>query len=144
MTCEQLAYLAGIIDGEGSVGLYSKQTSKADQHSISLRVCVTNTSRTLIDWLMTTTNLGSVRELTKTAFTKRQAWGWSVCSRQAVELLRLVRPWLIVKGPQADIVLAIAAMEKTEGIRQGVKPSNELRAARIEAARTVKALKLVA
>lgn len=144
MKNDELAYLAGLMDGEGSVGLYVRTPKNSDRHSVVLRVSIGNTSKPMIDWLINTTKVGSVRAKSWDKLTRRQAWVWSVCSKQAVELLRSIRPWMITKAPQVDIVLKVAEMEVAENIRQGSKPSEELQSFRIEAAKQVKALKLVA
>lgn len=144
MTSEELSYLAGIIDGEGSIGLYKTTSSPNDRHSISLRLQIANTSRPMLDWVLSKTGIGSIRNKEACSLTRRQAWVWSATSKQAVEIIRQIRPYLIIKAPQADVVIALWELERSLGVKQGTKPSPELQAFRFQAAIKVKELKKTA
>ena len=97
------AYLAGILDGEGSIDLYkNRRRNKPD-----VEVCVWNTSRELMDWLEANFQ-GYVRKRTPASVKgKLPMYGWRVRRRQKVEqILQGVAPYLIIKKENAKKVLA--------------------------------------
>lgn len=91
-------YLAGIIDGEGSVGFTWGSSAKAQ-----IRVTVVNTDRRLIDWLLTRAGGHACPKKQKVAHWKR-AWQWTVTSAQARRLLDEVGHYLVLKAEQAALV----------------------------------------
>ena len=144
MTTEQLAYLAGLFDGEGSVGLYVNNPKATDHHSIVLRVSVSNTDRGVLEWAKATVGSGSIRQKEDSQHTRKTAWVWSLCSCQAVDFLEHILPWLHIKTAQVEVVLALSAYGQRVGMRQGTKPSSELQDLRRWAAHQVKLLKYAA
>ncbi len=106
-----LAYTAGIIDGEGCItlanyaGVYKGQRSKSVKYRIY--VMVTNTNISLIDFLKINFG-GSVSVLAPRGKCK-PAWNWHISSKKAAELLLALRPYLLLKIPQAELALAFDA-----------------------------------
>ncbi len=90
-----LAYIAGIVDGEGSI---SRVKGKK-----SWRICVYNTDLGLIDWLVSFGGKFYVRpEMTCGFKTKKTQYGWQVQRRVDVfELLTAVLPYLRIKKQKA-------------------------------------------
>lgn len=117
ITEPQKAYIAGIIDGEGSITI-SRKIDKTMRAGVAYRpyVPVTNTDRRLLDWLFETTGLGNVRP---NAIPKnpnhKPSWRWELWSQQAHQLLLNILPYLILKKEQA--ILLIEFMER---VRYGV------------------------
>ena len=98
---ESLAYIAGIIDGEGSISIACSQMRGRYRHSI--RLSVNNTCEALIDYVSAlfpgsrSTLLGSGNH--RTVYTVQ----WH--GRSAINIIELVLPYLIVKKPVAEVVL---------------------------------------
>ena len=69
------------------------------------RVTISQADWRLMAWLKS--NFGGC--ISKTHSTNRQCWSWLVGSRAATEIMTRIRPYLIVKGEQADIALAYRA-----------------------------------
>lgn len=90
-----LAYLAGIIDGEGSISTLS--------HSRQRRwsVTIANTSDPLIEWLWAFGGTLSLRRAS--TFSQKPCWMWTVTAwRDTLYLLEQVRPYLRIKADRAD------------------------------------------
>lgn len=101
----KLAYLVGVIDGEGCIGIRrTKTTGTWKSTRYAAIVTVGSTSRALIEDLMAAFRVGCVtyRYPTKT---KRSCYVWTVSSVGARQVLRLLRPYLIVKREQAAVLL---------------------------------------
>lgn len=97
------AYLAGMIDGDGVISKVSGRKS--------VQVIVTNTIRSLMDWLETLVPYKSYcRRVTINQNAKVQPrepiWIWTLYSAQDVAYtLRRIRPYLRVKGDRCDDAL---------------------------------------
>lgn len=96
-----LAYLAGLVDGEGTVGLFNGQSLGGKVPSLF----ITNTDETLIDWLVDT--LGGRKQLTAkaTATTKACYRWWAGGYLSVRDALRVLKPYLRVKTSNAEKVL---------------------------------------
>ncbi len=92
-----LAYTAGIIDGEGHIGI------GRTKNYFCLRVEVANTSSRLIDFLHLTFG-GNV--WTGKRPNRKVYYRWMISTRAADEFLRSISPYLLIKRNQADLALA--------------------------------------
>lgn len=94
------AYLAGLMDGEGSVMLYRR---KKDAAGSALRIAIANTNMILIDWCLSKTGVGNV--LTKLGANERHKTGyqWIANAQAAASVLVQIRPYLTIKAAQADL-----------------------------------------
>ncbi len=101
MSVVKLAYLAGLIDGEGTIGLYIKNHRK----DYSLRLAVYNTDETLMDWLFF--NIGGAKHKvgSRRKPNHKQEYCWYVSSSTACDLLKEVLPYLVIKRTRASIVI---------------------------------------
>ena len=97
----QLAYIAGIIDGEGSLSLY-KQTKG---NSLYPAIMVKMTSAECVNLLYTMTGIGRFYTVKLHEHYKQQ-YRWDVRNRLEVYLfLRAIRPYLVVKREHATLLL---------------------------------------
>ena len=96
------AYLAGIIDGEGCVGLRTRQ-----QRYVTPSVQITNTDRNFIYWLREHVGGGSIYAMKDKRPTRKPVFMWSCHGEIARALLRDVRPYLRIKAQQADVILSL-------------------------------------
>jgi len=101
------AYLAGIIDGEGSIGLH--RDGRHNRMMPGPRLSIVNTDRKFFDWFIAKFALRT-RNLpfrqTKSHLGKRPVYRFKTCSRS--EILRLLSgtlPFLIIKREQAESLL---------------------------------------
>ena len=116
----RIAWLAGILDGEGCIAVYTFKgyTSAARSHRnwrVRPVLAVTNTDDAMIHEIAAV-----FREVGVTSYViqphndKRKpylkpAWRIQICSfKQIVPVLKAVRPYLITKAAQADLTLEIA------------------------------------
>jgi|HubBroStandDraft_4_1064222.scaffolds.fasta_scaffold04643_10 hypothetical protein len=110
----QLAYLAGLIDGEGTIGL-SEQISKPGWknkgacHIRSQVDVVTNTNAKLIEAvadMLKSLGVGFIIVEFKVPAKCRQAWKVALVKiDDKKKLLELVQPYLVAKREQCDLVL---------------------------------------
>jgi hypothetical protein len=99
-----IAYLAGLIDGEGTISC-SSQTLKTGQIALNKVLSIFNTNLVLISWI--TTRFGGVvhSRKRKTIWKEEHQVKWPVA--EAVKILELTLPYLVIKREQAEIFLAL-------------------------------------
>jgi hypothetical protein len=127
----EIAYLAGIVDGEGSIyiGNFScNPVSKLPYYQTNIQV--TNTDKELIDWLCNTFGgLFSKRTQKQHASNSRkQAYMWTASGERLTHLCEIMMPYLICKRRQAEIMLKMRATYTKNGAprgRQGVPTLDE-------------------
>lgn len=104
------AYLAGIIDGEGYVGLSRKrEPTQRSGYSYRPVLSVSNTKRELLEWIAEVTQVGSICAMKKMPRCK-QSWVWQTWSQRASTILQQTIPYLIIKHRQARLVIGYAAV----------------------------------
>lgn len=104
----QSAYLAGLIDGEGYIGIMmNRRGNKKNFHSAKdyiytpvLKVCMTD--KDTIEWLYR--SFGGTFETRKAHHNAKESYGW-MCRKALVgKFLRYLYPYLRVKKKQAEII----------------------------------------
>lgn len=104
-----LAYTAGILDGEGSIML-----PRLHKKITYLRVAISNTDFNLIKFLLNNFGGSFVEYHHKNPNWKRQ-YCWVVASKQALNFLSSIRPYLILKSQQADIAIEFQLRKRSRG-----------------------------
>lgn len=113
----ELAYAAGILDGEGNIAIRLRH----NQHGVkyhSLVVTVGSTDLVLIDWMHE--RFGGTKRINQRGEQKpqhKQLHVWQVNTLEAETFLAAVRPYLVIKGEQARLGLALRARIGAAGVR---------------------------
>jgi hypothetical protein len=106
LTPAELGYIAGIVDGEGSISL-AHCSARASGVYVYPLVRVANTDKGLIDWLDEKVGVGHTGYVSKLHLGCKDVYHWAIASNEAYELLVKIRPYLVVKAHRADIVTAL-------------------------------------
>lgn len=88
------AYLAGILDGEGSFGVYSAGT----------RLTISNTCLPLIEWCAAFVGEGYINKV-QSAGAKRQCYQWNCGAVVIRRILPRMIPYMIVKHRKAVLFM---------------------------------------
>lgn len=116
-----LAYLAGIIDGEGCIECRFLSGRPAKHTSLSILLIVGNTDVRLINWLTATWG-GRVHLLRRGGI--RDMWVWRLPIRSNRELIEAVRPFLKLKREQIILALEAADLSIARGGGRRVPAGN--------------------
>ena len=118
----KLAYLAGLLDGEGSVLINKLHRSKRHHHNQTFsyhhhpRLVITNTNKMMIDWLVKNFS-GNI--VARKAYQKKYGGRLVYCQNyvgwRSIDLLHKLYPYLIIKKERANIMFEF---EKTKTIPQ--------------------------
>lgn len=112
----KLAYLAGIVDGEGCLTIYKVAPAKYNrfqnpQYRASLKIA--NTNIKLVEWLdneFSNFNSGYKQQkrsiFKKNSTHERWIYEWEVQNFRLVDVLTQIRPYLVLKKRQCEVLLA--------------------------------------
>jgi hypothetical protein len=106
MDIEHIIYLAGIIDGEGTITIGRQKQYKRETYVFRTWIFVANTFKPLVELLKQ--RHGGNWALGGKPRTKRykQGYVWHMLDRETIApLLRSIMPYLVVKRRQAELVL---------------------------------------
>jgi septin family protein len=108
-TVEKLCYLAGIIDGEGSIHIEIQSQSirhnrKCDYYS--LRLLVVNTHLPMLQWIQQ--HFGGSMYTHNKMEGRRQCYRWNLCSHKAAEVLKACQPYMIIKKSHTEVFIKFA------------------------------------
>jgi hypothetical protein len=104
------AYLAGILDGEGTISIFtSRNSTKGRKYPCYCpRVSISNCDERIMIWLEKTIG-GRARPVKRKRETNsrkwRQSYIWELSRKQAVPILKNILPYLIIKRAQAALFL---------------------------------------
>ena len=84
------AYVAGLIDGEGTITLSRRHANERRQ----LVVSIVSTERDILDWVLAQIGVGKVTNKRTVSPRHAPSFTYSVSNRQALALLRQVVPFL--------------------------------------------------
>lgn len=110
MEREQYAYLAGIIDGEGTINIYNRKPNASRGEingTFNVYLAITNTDLRLLEWIKEVTGVGSVTKDKKRKDREhRQTYRWTAAANDAEEILSKTYEFLVIKKEQADLVFS--------------------------------------
>lgn len=127
-TIAQLAYLAGLIDGEGCfiIGAYAKNPKTGTPH-FHTTIQLSSVDECVIDWLVE--NFGGKKSFYTAKQTpknsRRAVFRWTIWSDHVKHVCQVILPYLVIKKNQAEIMIQMRdTFEKTRMKKgqQGTQP----------------------
>lgn len=113
-----LAYLAGLIDGEGTISCSQLKTTKGFL-ALHKQLSIFNTNIAVISWI-TSRFGGTVHSRSRDIKWKTEHQvKWS--ANEGYKLLKLVLPYIVIKRQQAEIYLALHETKSISGVTQEVQ-----------------------
>lgn len=96
------AYIAGLIDGEGTVSLTRRHKNEHRQ----LEVSISNTERPLLDFVYKTVGAGRITSKKTYSNKHTPSYTYTISNRQALSLLEQIQPYLLTyKKERASLIL---------------------------------------
>lgn len=123
LTNEKLAWLAGLLDSDGSIFIYKRKPNivmKSSSHS--LYVSISNTSEILIDNIILCCGFGYKNK--KENKNKKTAFIWRCTDKKALKFLQSVRPFAIQKLNQIEIGIKFGTKKNTINKKAGCNKSD--------------------
>lgn len=126
----EIAYLAGLIDGEGCIYIgHTKQGKYGNGYQWHSMLKITNCDEQLIIWLENIfggSKDSRYRWTSKKKFT-RPVYNWQATGPMLDYLLPLVKPYLIIKEKQCDVMIRYRLTSKNIGSKRLPPEINEQR-----------------
>ena len=97
----ELAYIAGIVDGEGSIAISRARRGGHTTYFVS--VSVSNTVHWLLEWLKF--NFGGCIVQLKKPPQQKEAWEWKLSRGPGMRFVKAILPYLLLKKAQADLAI---------------------------------------
>ena|SRR3990167_89212 len=113
---EEAIYLAGFMDGEGSIILYRRR----DTANVSLRVNIANTNLPAIERIRDMAKAGAISITKRHSNLHKTGYLWQINSDTAVSFLEQILPHLYIKKSQAQLAIDFAV-----GMRDPATKSNK-------------------
>ncbi|NFP92815.1 hypothetical protein FDG48_15395 [Clostridium sporogenes] len=108
MTNEQKAYIAGIIDGEGSIMLLRFHNNQFPSTCIS----ISSTTIELLEWIKTVTKMGPIkRKKNFNAERHTDSFTYTIKYNDTISLLIQIEPYLAIKNKKTRARLIIKKMQ---------------------------------
>jgi len=96
------AYLAGLIDGEGSITLTTQNKGQFPQPQLS----ISNNNLKVLQWVKRKLKCGSIVKKYPRKPTHSLSYGWQINrAGRVMEVLGNIKDFLIIKKPQAMLIL---------------------------------------
>jgi len=108
-----LAYVAGIVDGEGSISISDKRNKEAKDAKEIAQFTLQVNVKSVDEWLPTWLSFafgGSVYTYYNQA--GNCMWSWTIYANTASEFLKLILPYLHLKRPQAEIAIQYQTVKR--------------------------------
>jgi hypothetical protein len=99
-------YLAGIIDGEGTIMFCRRKNGKKGYYVYAVQVSIANSSPSLKEWLCSKfPDRCYVQKKSTSHLGTREMYTWSLSgSRQVIQFLKEIAPYLVIKKQMAQIL----------------------------------------
>lgn len=98
-----LSYVAGIIDGEGCIGVHKERKYQSGTTKYRMRVIVGNCDKRLVVFLRN--NFGGSISNRNTRGNRQVAYAWELSANQAKRFLDMILPYLFLKKDQAKAAI---------------------------------------
>jgi len=99
----KLSYLAGIIDGEGTIGIYHNRKSGEYQ----ARFYIVNTDKRLIDWIVENFGGSVYSRINPKHKNWKRKYEWCLTGKRIDKIIEGLIPFLLIKKDKAKIVLQL-------------------------------------
>jgi hypothetical protein len=112
---EDIAYFAGIVDGEGSIGIELLSPTKSRKKTYYVcRLCVINTNLALMQWIKE--NFGGTFDAKAPKIPNRKlCYRWHIFGKDLENLITALMPHLRIKKEQAQLLLRYRETVASQG-----------------------------
>lgn len=123
-----LAYAAGIFDGEGSVSVsYRLQSARSKNQTFGVKVSVSQVDPEVITWLKDTFG-GTCDSYKGSSKRAKIVFRWTLHCRKAADFLEAIVPFLKLKTARSVAAIRLARMARPRGAtkgQEGMQPMTE-------------------
>lgn len=129
MNTDELAYIAGLMDGEGTILIrdnYIKKNWGWQKHGLSLLVEIGLTDKELLPWLCNAYGGSVYRCKDKRKHYWKEMSRWHLSANQALHFLLDIFPYLRLKKEQAEVAIAFQSAKRQRRSRHRTEQEMKL------------------
>ncbi len=105
LNISDLAYIAGLIDGEGCI--YVTNRKSRGRYTMSAGLNISSTTKNLIEWLHEVTGIGSITCQKRNQDRWKPMYKWNVAIVPSANLLSKLETFLKIKQKQANLLIEL-------------------------------------
>ena len=106
---ETLAYITGLVDGEGYIGIKKDLAKNRGINPVYYeRISVAGTNKDMVNLFLNFFDCGNIYLHKHSKLSKQEYWSWETSNLKAVYVIKQIYPYLLIKKPEADLVLALS------------------------------------
>lgn len=110
---EHLAYITGLFDGEGYIGIKKDLIKGRGVSPVFYeRISIASIDKVTIDMILDYFKCGSIYLHKPSKLSKRGYYSWETSNLKAIAVIKQIYPYLRIKRPEADLVLALYENKK--------------------------------
>lgn len=119
------AYAAGVIDGEGTIGVWRERRAKnSSGYRYRVAMEVSNTNEKLIDWLQQ--RFGGFKAIVNAEREGcKRLWKWRSTTSVVLEIVKQLLPYLVLKQEQAELVIEFCELQRKYDQRPGKRQDGD-------------------
>jgi len=123
LSCDDIAYTAGIIDGEGYIGIIKRDKAlSGGRITYDLRINVTMCNPLIPSWLYANFG-GRYYDFQPPSLNRKHLYEWRLEASNAGEFLKLILPYLKMKRGEAEIAIEFQDTRRVKYCRRKGKPN---------------------
>lgn len=105
---EMLAYIAGLVDGEGYIGIKKDQVKGRGINPVYYeRMSIAQTDKEMVNLFLDFFECGKIYLHKHSKLSKQGYWSWETSNLKAIFVIKQIYPYLRIKKPEADLVLKL-------------------------------------
>lgn len=108
-------WLAGLVDGEGTITILRHRVKGRNKALFRPLLCITNSNLEILQRCKAITGVGEIYQQKRQELHYRQVHRWMVSDGKAVSIILEIRPYLIAKRRQAEIVCNLSSFKGIRG-----------------------------
>jgi len=97
-------YIAGLLDGEGCIGL-NLTTTSLNKRCYYPHISITNTNKEVLEWVKITVGKGTVTLKPNKNPNYKQSYHWRIYGYLAIQFIKKIYPYLKIKKLQAETIM---------------------------------------
>ena len=105
-----ISWIAGFFEGEGSVGCYKRTDKRGSKvyHSYAFKVCIAQKEHDVLLWIKDLLGYGSLNHRQNKSSYGQDLWIWEAHNNQALQFLEMIKPYMRTKRKTEQMITALS------------------------------------
>ena len=113
MTDVEIGYMAGLLDGEGSVSIKKYTSPRGHNWYYAIEIQIYNNHRPVLEWIQLRFPGEVFSRKARANKNQKPSFVWRAWGQNAAGILRFLKPHLVIKSQHADAALSLYDIPRT-------------------------------